>query len=101
VATVVIDPSGSVSLATLSGSWALVDRGQRIYRVTWPKIQDTVTVSEDLSRIKGGNQYGVAVSGVRLSLQSTRQLTREQLRPLQRFRPTRNRVLNSLIHRID
>jgi hypothetical protein len=66
VATVIIDPRGMASLATLSGSWALVDRNQRIYRVTWPRIQDTVTVSEDLTRIEGRNQYGVAVSGVRL-----------------------------------
>lgn len=67
VATVVADGSGRVSLGPLSGTWSLADRGQRIYRVTWPKIQDSVTVSEDGSRIQGVNQYGVAVGGTRLA----------------------------------
>lgn len=66
VATVVLDASGSVSMGPLTGSWVLADRGRRIYRVTWPKIQDSVTLSDDLARIQGANQYGVAVSGARL-----------------------------------
>jgi hypothetical protein len=66
VATVVADARGTVTLGTLSGSWVLADPAQRIYRVTWPKIQDAVMLSDDSSRIQGSNQYGAAVSGVRL-----------------------------------
>jgi len=64
--TVIADGRGSVTLGPLTGRWQLADRGQRLYRVTWPKIQDTVTMSDDGSRLQGVNQYGAAVSGVRL-----------------------------------
>ncbi len=65
VIPVVIASNGSVSMGALSGTWELADPGQRLYRVTWPKIQDAVTLSDDLASIKGMNQYGVAVSGTR------------------------------------
>jgi hypothetical protein len=66
VASVVADAGGSVTLGTLKGSWVLADPARRVYRVTWPKIQDVVTLSEDFNRLQGGNQYGVSVSGTRL-----------------------------------
>jgi hypothetical protein len=67
--TRVSPPFFSAALRTRSrvlspGSSAPV--GSRVIRVTWEKIRDSVTLSDDLSRIQGINQYGVAVSGVRL-----------------------------------
>ena len=64
---VAISPNGSVSMGALSGSWELADAGQRLYRVTWPKIQDDATLSDDLGSIKGTNQYGVTFSGSRIN----------------------------------
>lgn len=66
VAMVMVSPTGSVTMGPFSGTWELADRSQQVYRVTWPRIQDGVTVSNDFARIQGGNQYGAAVSGVRL-----------------------------------
>lgn len=66
VLTTVLDANGGVHAGSLNGTWALADRTQRLYRVTWPKMQDDVTLSDDASSIQGGNQYGVSVSGVRL-----------------------------------
>lgn len=65
VIPVVVEARGAVSMGHLSGSWTLADPGQRLYRVTWPKIQDEVTLSDNGSRIQGTNQYGVSVSGSR------------------------------------
>ncbi len=67
VLPVAISSNGSVSMGALSGSWELADAGQRLYRVTWPKIQDDATLSDDLGTIKGTNQYGVTFSGSRIS----------------------------------
>jgi len=67
VMPVVISANGAVSSGTLAGRWELADPGQRLYRVTWPKIQDEVTLSDDSSSIKGMNQYGVAVAGKRVN----------------------------------
>jgi hypothetical protein len=65
VATVVIDPSGTVTLGSLTGSWTGVP-AQRLYRVTWEPVRDSVTLSNDNAHIQGVNQYGVGVAGTRL-----------------------------------
>lgn len=65
-APVELAASGAATLGSLAGRWTSADRGRRVYRVTWPKIQEQVTLSGDRSRLQGGNQYGAAVSGVRL-----------------------------------
>ncbi len=67
VLPVVISANGAVSAGALAGSWELADPGQRLYRVTWPKIQDEVTLSADGSSIKGMNQYGAPVAGRRVN----------------------------------
>lgn len=55
------------TLGPITGRWALADPGRRSYRVTWPKIEEQVTVSDDRTRLSGTNQYGAAVSGTRLT----------------------------------
>lgn len=67
VLRVVADQSGGVTMGPLAGSWQLINAGQRAFRVTWPKIQDTITLSDDGSSLQGGNQYGAPVSGTRLA----------------------------------
>jgi hypothetical protein len=67
VADVLLDASGSATLGPLTGRWQVASQGQRLYRVTWPKIQETMTMSDDGARIQGGNQYGVTMSGTRLA----------------------------------
>ncbi|MGE0360778.1 MAG: toll/interleukin-1 receptor domain-containing protein [Vicinamibacterales bacterium] len=61
-----LSAGGTATLGGLRGRWTLADRGRRIYRVTWPRIEEQVTLSEDFSRLSGANQYGAAVSGTRL-----------------------------------
>lgn len=58
--------SGTATLGTLAGQWTVADRARRIYRVTWPKIEEQVVLSDDLGRFTGANQYGAAVSATRL-----------------------------------
>jgi hypothetical protein len=65
VLPVELSASGTATLGTLSGRWIVADRGRRTYRVTWPKIEEQVTLSDDLGRFTGANQYGAAVSGTR------------------------------------
>jgi hypothetical protein len=67
VLPVEISASGTVNMGALAGSWELADAGQRLYRVTWPKIQDEVTLSADQNSLKTMNQYGAAFSGSRAS----------------------------------
>ena len=67
VAVVQVNADGSVTLGPLAGSWVLADAGRRIYRVTWPPIEDSVQLSADGTSIRGMNQYGAAVSGTRMS----------------------------------
>ncbi len=57
---------GTATLGTLTGQWTVADRARRIYRVTWPKIEEQVVLSDDLGRFTGANQYGAAVSATRL-----------------------------------
>jgi len=66
VLPVQLSAAGTATLGALTGRWTLADRDRRIYRVTWPKIEEQVTLSDDLGRLSGANQYGAAVSGTRL-----------------------------------
>jgi hypothetical protein len=66
VLPVELSAGGTATLGALTGRWTLADRGRRIYRVTWPQIEEQVTLSDDLGRLSGANQYGAAVSGTRL-----------------------------------
>ncbi|MGD9905044.1 MAG: toll/interleukin-1 receptor domain-containing protein [Vicinamibacterales bacterium] len=66
VVPVDLTADGVARLGPLTGRWTVADGGRRVYRVTWPKIEEQVTLSDDLGRLTGVNQYGVAVSGTRL-----------------------------------
>jgi hypothetical protein len=60
-----VDPNGSFSSATFTGSWQTVDAARGVYSLTWPPLIDSVTLSADAQQINGANQYGVAISGMR------------------------------------
>lgn len=64
-ATVTVNRNGTFTGGPFSGTWVATDASQRGFQMTWPKSQDTVTLSADYQRISGSNQYGVAISGTR------------------------------------
>jgi hypothetical protein len=63
---VIVNPNGSFTAASFRGRWQAVDASRGIYTLTWPNPVDSVTLSADGSRVSGSNQYGVAISGVRI-----------------------------------
>jgi hypothetical protein len=67
-APVVIRANHTISGGPFTGSWQEVSSAQRAYTFTWPQVSvDTVVVSANQQSLNGMNQYGIALSGTRIS----------------------------------
>jgi hypothetical protein len=62
---VIVNADGTCSAGPLRCRWRTQDSSRGLYTLTWPSPVDSVRLSANGSRIAGGNQYGVAISGVR------------------------------------
>ena len=60
--TVVLDPDGSASCAKDAGTWTIKERQCTIH---WPKMDNTMTISEDGKRMMGHSKQGVSLFAVR------------------------------------
>ena len=64
-ASIVIRDDGTMTAAPFTGAWR--HNGGRAYTLTWPEPVDTLTMSSNRQQLRGGNQYGVAVTATRVS----------------------------------
>jgi TIR domain len=62
---VTISPDGRFTVGNISGRWQSTPQGG--YALSWPDPVDTVTLSSDHQRLSGSNQYGVHVSGTKMT----------------------------------
>jgi hypothetical protein len=67
-APVAIRSDHTVSGGPFTGRWRLLNAASRMYAVTWPEpALDTIAVAANQQSVSGANQYGVPISGTRVS----------------------------------
>lgn len=59
---VAIQSDGSFFVGNVNGHWS---GSGASYSLTWPKPVDTLTLSADRTRVDGGNQFGIHISGTK------------------------------------
>jgi hypothetical protein len=57
--------NGAFTSGTFRGTWRAVDASRGLYEMNWPAPVDSVVLLGGGTRVAGGNQYGVATSGVK------------------------------------
>jgi hypothetical protein len=57
--------NGTFTSGTFRGTWRAVDASRGLYEMNWPAPVDSVVLLGGGKRVAGGNQYGVATSGVK------------------------------------
>lgn len=62
---IVIQADGSFIAGPFRGSWRAT--GGNTYALTWPNPVDTLTMSPDLQRLSGSNQFGIKSSGTKMA----------------------------------
>jgi hypothetical protein len=60
-----VEPNGTFTSGTFSGTWRAVDASRGLYEMNWPSPMDSVVLLGGGTRIAGSNQYGVATGGVK------------------------------------
>lgn len=64
---VTIRSDGTMTAASFTARWRLVDSTQHVYTLTWPEAVDNMVVARDERSLSGGNQYGFSVTAYRVS----------------------------------
>ncbi len=64
-ALVTIYSNGTFICGPFNGTWKTMDASRGTYTITWPGPIDSIALDPSDTRLTGGNQYGIAVSGVR------------------------------------
>jgi hypothetical protein len=59
-----VSPNGTFTSGSFRGNWHAVDASRGLYEMNWPSPMDSVTLFGG-TRFAGGNQYGVATSGMK------------------------------------
>jgi hypothetical protein len=62
--TVNVSGNGTFTSGSFRGTWRAVDASRGLYEMNWPSPMDSVTLFGG-TRFAGGNQYGVATSGMK------------------------------------
>ncbi len=64
-AIVLTRPDGGFTAGPFNGRWS--STGHSTFNLTWPDPVDSVSLSPDLRRISGHNQYGIPITATKLS----------------------------------